>query len=367
MSKKLNYYILICIICIPFVFNWAGWHDFFSSPISIGIISVLLTILLIANFREAMKKSDFLVLLLIVAMLVITAMNYKGLGCVFACYNIFVMCVLFNNVNFEKKQVESLHLLIVILLGVFFFTLDIEKVYSSIIIYQKNGVEINPNAFGILVLAFYFHFLLLLNTKFKKRFKGFLFLCVTPVAIYYVQLSDSRSVYIALLAFLIMYLIKDWEMKNYQKWLVVFVAIAIVFPFVYLEFTDIIKGMEIGQKSLLSRERTWQSTIELIKRFPILGSGTEYSMATQAGGITSSAHNVFLGFWKTVGVVPMLTIAVYLNRGKNIKKISVSNRMSKKMFLSCLIICTLETLINDNDTYLFYMTLLLTVQDKKQE
>lgn len=367
MSKKLNYYIMICIICLPFIFNWAGWHDFFSSPVSISIISVLLTLMLISNFKQVVQKSDYLSFLLIIAMLTITGMNYKGLGCIFACYNIFLMCILFNNITFEKKQVENLHLMIVVLLGIFFLTLKIDVVYDSIVVHQRNGVEINSNGFGILVLAFYFHFLLMLNTKFKKKFKGFLFLCVTPVAIYYVELSDSRSVYIALIAFLVMYLLKDWEMKNYKKLLAIFVIIAIAFPFVYLEIIDTLKGLEMGGKSLLSRELVWKSTIELINKFPILGSGTEYSLVTIRGAIeTSSAHNVFLGLWKTVGIVPMIIIAVYLRRGENIKNISASNRMAKKMFLSCMIICALETLINDNDTYLFYMTLLLTVEEEKR-
>lgn len=367
MSKKLNYYIMICIICLPFIFNWAGWHDFFSSEISISTISVLLTILLITNFKKVVQKEDYFVFLIIIASLIITAMNYKGLGCVFACYNVFVMCILFNNITFGKKQVENLHLLIVILLGIFLLSLKVEKVYNIIVVHQQNGTEINPNGFGILVLAFYFHFLLLLNTKFKKRFKGFLFLCVTPVAIYYVELSDSRSVYIALIAFLVMYLLKDWEMKNYKKWLAAFVIIAIVAPFVYLGITDVLKGLEIGEKSLLSREAVWEDTIALIKRFPIFGSGTEYKMGSiNRGGITDSAHNVFLGFWRTVGIIPMVVIAAYLTKGKNTKDISLSNRMSRKMFLSCMIICAFETLINDNNTYLFYMTLLLTVEEEKR-
>ena len=364
-ENKINYRIITCIIILPFVLNWIGYHTFLSSPLCISITSVLLTVGLLLNLQKGTYIDLVLTLTLIGALWVTAVMNHS-LGTVFTCYNIFLLSYLLNNIQFKREQLRKIHLLIVVLLGIFMVTLDFSPNYESYRVFQMNGEEININAFGILVLAFYYHFLILLNCVFKKGIKYFLFLCVTPLTIYLIEISGCRSAYLALIAFLALYLNKNFKMEQYNKVLFIVVLIAIVFPFIYLEIADKLAGLELGGKSLLTRQYVWESAIQLIKQYPIFGSGTIYKMQSTADELyTSSAHNVFLGLWKTVGFIPMIIFAFRLNKGKNMQFISEQNGIKKKMFLSCLFLCIFETLLNDSDTYLFFMTLLLTEMDEE--
>lgn len=359
-TNKVNYAIIISIIVLPFVLNWVGFHDFLSSPACIAVTSVLLTTSLLMTLQREFRVKDIVITWLLIGVLLISAILYNSLGTVFTCYNIFIMTFLLNNVQFKKEQLRTIHLLIVILLGVFIATLEFRPLYETYTVHQLNGEQININSFGILVLAFYYHFLLLLNNIFKRRMSYFLFIIVTPLAIYLIEISECRSAYLALIAFLILYLYKNFKVERYKKLLMIAVLIAIIFPFVYLQFADQLATLEFGQKSLLSRKMVWQSTIELIKQYPIFGSGTIHEIQTSAYEYTHSAHNVFLGLWKTVGLIPMLIFAFRLNKGKNIETITKPNIIKKKMFLSCIVVCVFETLLNDSDTYIFYLTLLLT-------
>lgn len=365
-TNKVSFNIIISIIILPFVLNWFGYHDFLSSPLSIAITSVLLTMCLVLSLYKGMNMRDLIVTGVLAIMLWITAIINHSLGTVLTCYNIFLLSFLFNNLQFEKKQLNIIHLLIVILLGIFILTLDFKPNYATYNVFQRNGEEININSFGILILAFYYHFLILLNSIFKKGIKHFLFLCITPIAIYLIEISGCRSAYLALIVFLILYLSKNFVVSQYKKILFIAVVFAIIFPFVYLQIADKLEGINFGGKSLLSRQVVWQSTIELIKEYPLLGSGTIHAMKMSLSNLyTSSAHNVFLGLWKTVGIIPMILFAFRLNKGKNMNAITKSNIIKKKMFLSCIVLCIFETLLNDSNTYLFFMTLLLTEKEEE--
>lgn len=365
-TNKINYHIILCIIILPFVFNWIGYHTFLSSPLCISITSVLLTISLLLTLQKGMHVNDVIATWTLIGFLWITATMYNSLGTVFTCYNIFMLAFLLNNTQFKKEQLRTIHFLVVVLLGIFIVTLDFTPFYGTYKVFQMNGEEININSFGVLILAFYYHFLLLLNNIFRKGMRYFLFLCVTPVAIYLIEISGCRSAYLALIVFLILYLNKNFKMERYQKVLFVMVVIAIVFPLVYLKFADKLVGLDFGGKSLLTRKYVWESAIRLIKQYPVFGSGTIYNMQMSADRLyTSSAHNVFLGLWKTVGFFPMIIFAFRLNKGKNMQVISKPNAIKKKMFLSCIFLCIFETLLNDSDTYLFFMLLLLTERDEQ--
>lgn len=366
-TNKLNYHIIIFIIVLPFVLNWVGYHTFLSSPLCIAISSVLLSISLLHSLKKGMNVYDWITTWTLIGMLLITALMYNSLGTVFTCFNIYMLALFLNNIQFEKKQLRTIHFLIVLLLGIFIATLKVRPLYDTYQVFQMNGEKININSFGILILAFYYHFLILLNNVFKKGMQYFLFLCITPIAIYLIELSGCRSAYLALISFLILYLNKNFKMERYKKVLFVVVMVAIIFPFVYLKFTDNLVGIDFGGKSLLSRRYVWESAINLIKQYPIFGSGTIYNMKMTAGNeYTSSAHNVFLGLWKTVGFLPMIIFAHRLSKGRNMDTISKPNIMRKKMFLSCIILCIFEALLNDSDIYLFFMTLLITEKDEEE-
>lgn len=359
-TNKLNFTIFMGIIVLPFIFNWAYGHGLFSSPLTIGVTLILFTLLLSVNFNKIMTIPDFLALFTLVVTLWMTSKTYKAYGCAFTCFNIFIHTLLVNNITFSRKQILAFHSVIVIFLGIFIFTLKIVPHYDSIYVYQLNGLMINPNTLGILMLSLYFHFLILTNMLFANKLKLLFFIIATPVVLYYIKLSQCRSAYISLVIFFLLWAFKGFNMKHYSKLLLIAVIVAIFFPFVYLKIADNLSGLSLGGKSLLSREAVWKSAIELIKEYPLLGSGTVFYMKSTNNMLTSSAHNVFLGLWKTIGFFPMIIFSLRLNKGRNMRNITGINIIKKKMFLSCIILCIFETLLNDSDTYIFFMTLLLT-------
>ena len=99
-----------------------------------------------------------------------------------------------------------------------------------------------------------------------------------------------------------------------------------------------------------------------------MGSGTIFGMTSSSGGtLTDSAHNVFWGLWKTVGVVPLIVFVYCICKGKNIGKVTKVNKIEKKMFLACIVISAFETVFNDSNLYIFFISLLLTQKEAEEE
>lgn len=364
-NSKFIYYTMLLLICIPFIFYWRDIHELFSSPLSISISAVLITICLFVNSHVVRNVGDIVFFIINSVALIINAVLNESLGVVFAHYNIYVLLLILNNVQLEKKHVQRIRLITAVLIGFFIVSLEFTFAYGSVFIKDAKGNDINPNTLGILVLACYFHiFAFTHNSSVKKSSKNIMLIISTAVAIYYIWISDSRSSLFAIVMFIILYLLKKWDMKNYNKVFKVVLIGILIFPFVYLAITEGMKNITFLGKSFTTRVAVWKSTIELIKRYPILGSGTRFSMMLDsAGASTTSAHNVFLGAWKNVGLIPMISLVLYFTRGKNIVHISEENFVPKKMFLSCMVVCALETLLNDSNTYIFYMLLLLTIKE----
>lgn len=366
--NRLNCGIVTIIIYLPFVFHWLGIHNVFSSPLSIAIILIILTFMFLCNFNAVLNKVDVVAILLLVSMLFLNGLTYRSWGVIFTCCNITILSILFNNIQFKKKQLRNIHLLIVILLGIFLLTLKIEPLYKTYTVHTYRDIEININTFGFLVLAIYFHFLLFLEkTSSGKGVKCFLFIVATILAIYYIDMSSCRSALLAMGLFFVFTFFKNWVMERYKRWLLIFIIIAIIFPFFYLGYIEIFEDAVFAGKSMASRGVVWKSAWMAIKLFPITGSGTIFAMLSNSGQYTDSAHNVFWGLWKTVGIISMLIFAYYLYQGRNIRNVTYNNRTAKKMFLSCMSVCVFETLLNDSNLFIFYMTLLLTEKEEAEE
>ena len=145
------------------------------------------------------------------------------------------------------------------------------------------------------------------------------------------------------------------------------IIVILIVPFIYLSVIKYIEKIELFEKSIFTRSTVWESTINLIKSHPIIGCGTRPDIMLDSGGYTTSAHNVFLGVWKTIGIVPLITLMIYLVRGKNIKYVSKENYLAKKAFLCCMLVCIFETMLNDSDIYIFFITLLMTIRENETE
>ncbi len=367
-DNKFLYLVTNLMIIIPFVFYVTGIHPFFSSPLSISIVSVLLTLCLLVYFDKIFTMPIFLTFIFFTGSLIVNMLKFGDLGVVFASYNIFILLLLFNNISFDKEQVQRIRLLTIILLGVFLLTTKITPFYDTVKAILVGGDMINNNTVGILWLAFYYIFYSWFDEiVIRKDVERLVYIIVTVITVRNIESLSCRSAILAIMLFAIALFYRKKIQKSYQKYLAAAVIFALVFPNFYVLFSKIFNDMNFMGKSLFARVMVWESAFDIIKVHPYMGSGTLYVMRAGLESFTDSAHNVFLGWWKTVGIIPLYVIIRYLLRGKNIEGVTDSNIIPKLMFLSCMIVCTLETLLNDSNTYFFFMLLLMNIKEETKE
>mgnify|MGYP004569373195 FL=1 len=367
-TNKLIYTSVLIIVCIPFLFYWIGIQKLFSSPLSIGITSAILSVCLFSVYRTAFNGRDLLILYVCVSFLYLNNSIYGNMGANLTLFNIIALLIIFNNTTFTKKQIERIRIITAVFLFTFLITIKIEPHYDSILVYTIRGDEFNSNVFGMFILALYFQIFLYFENKLKSNFiKLMFFTTITFFAFKYINISNSRSSLISIGIFLILYIVKIVNLRNYRKMLFCMIIVILIVPFIYLSVIKYIEKIELFEKSIFTRSTVWESTINLIKSHPIIGCGTRPDIMLDSGGYTTSAHNVFLGVWKTIGIVPLITLMIYLVRGKNIKYVSKENYLAKKAFLCCMLVCIFETMLNDSDIYIFFITLLMTIRENETE
>ncbi|MDY3305074.1 MAG: O-antigen ligase family protein [Clostridia bacterium] len=367
-TNKLIYTSILIIVCIPFLFYWLGIHELFSSPLSIAITSAILSVCLFSVYRTAFNGKDLLILYVCLSFLYLNYSIYGNMGANLTLFNILALLIIFNNIAFTKKQVERIRIIIVALLFLFLITIKIEPYYETILIYTVRGDNFNNNMLGLLVLALYFQIFLYFENKLNgKCIKLMFFIAITFFAFKYINISNSRSSLISIGIFLILYIFKIVNLRNYRKMLFCMVIVILIVPFIYLSVIKSIGNIELFGKSIFTRSTVWESTINLIKSHPIIGCGTRADIMSNSNGYTASAHNVFLGIWKTLGIVPLITLMIYLVQGKNINHVSKENYLAKKAFLCSMLVCIFETMLNDSDIYLFFITLLMTIKENETE
>ena len=81
------------------------------------------------------------------------------------------------------------------------------------------------------------------------------------------------------------------------------------FTIVYSMYIESLGLGDIMGRDSLSRVYIWEAAFDLIKKYPIFGSGTEIQMA-----MLDSAHNTVLSWMKTIGLIPTVTYAFFLAR-----------------------------------------------------
>lgn len=365
---KLITYAVMTIICIQFVFYWLNLHALLSSPISISITTIIITGCLIVVFGKVCSNNDLVILLCGGGLLALSGIIYHNFGTVMTLYNVVVMLIIFNNVCFEIKYIQMIRFITIVLLSIFLLKLNVEPMYQTIIIHDWKGALINNNTFGVLILALFFHGFLFFDEMIKQNFKKITVLCaLTCISIKYIYISDSRSALLAAGLFVCLYLIRVVNLENYRRMLFYIILAVLIAPFLYLYALQFVNGDDFLGKSITTRKTVWESTLNYIKIHPIIGCGSVRDIYMGNGQYTTSAHNLFLGTWKTSGIVPLIVMIRYLLHGKNIEKVSKKNYLSKIAFLCCMLVCTFETMLNDSNEYLFFITLLMTVKDNELE
>lgn len=360
-KQRITYFLMLCVLVSPFVLRYMGEGVLLSSSIGIAVICIFLLLSTAINSSIVVKRRDWLIFIIAIILLLMSLLKNRSFGVVITYLNMCMFLILLNNLSFSLRQVQIIRVLTIVLLGALISTFRFRWKYGILWVYDGYD-NINLNTYGILLLVLYFNVVSLIGLIVKKKLvRDIAFVIATVVALYYIWQTECRSALISVFFLVVIIFI---ERVNYKKILFLLVLAGVIVPIVYISSYEILGNFQFLGKSLYTgREVVWLHTWEIIKDAPILGSGTSESLVISIGEITDSAHNIYLAFWKTIGLAPTLLFVWCLLNGRHVDDMTPHNVLSKKAFLACMVVSLVETLLNDANYNFLFMMLLMEVDE----
>lgn len=360
-KQRITFFWLLCVLISPFVLRRMSEGVLLSSSIGIMVICMFLFLCTALNFTTVIKRQDWTIFIIAMLLLFLSLLKNGSFGVVITYLNMCMFLILLNNISFTLRQVQFMRILTIILLYVLISSFKIRWKYGILWVYDGFD-NINLNTYGILLLVLYFNVVSLIGLIVKKRLvRDIAFVVSTVAALYYIWQSECRSAIISMV-FLVGIMFID--RVNYKKVLFLLVLAGAIVPILYISSYEVLGNIQFLGKSLYTgREVVWLHTWEIIKNAPILGSGTSESLVISIGEITDSAHNIYLAFWKTIGLAPTLLFVWCLLNGRHVDDMTPHNVLSKKAFLACMVVSLVETLLNDANYNFLFMMLLMNVDE----
>lgn len=360
-KQRLTFFLMLCVLVCPFILRYMGVGVLLSSSLGIALICIFLLLCTAININIIVKRRDWIIFVITIVLLFLSLLKNRSFGVVITYLNMCMFLILLNNVTFTLKQVQFIRILAIVLLSTLISTFRFRWRYGVLWVYDGYD-NINLNTYGILLLVLYFNVVSLIGLIVKKKLvRDIAFVIATVVALYYIWQTECRSALISVFFLVVIIFI---ERVNYKKILFLLVLAGVIVPIVYISSYEILGNFQFLGKSLYTgREVVWLHTWEIIKNSPILGSGTNESLVISIGEITDSAHNIYLAFWKTLGLAPTLLFVWCLLNGRHVDDMTPHNVLSKKAFLACMVVSLVETLLNDANYNFLFMMLLMEVDE----
>ena len=178
--------------------------------------------------------------------------------------------------------------------------------------YTCFGMLMNENCIALLSLSCMFHWLCIIEQlPFRKATRLLIAAAVSAFPVWRMIQAGCRSVLLTAIIFVILYIALRKPIPYRTFYLIVLAVIICSFGFtiVYSMYIERLGLGEVMGRDSLSRVYIWEAAFDLIKKYPIFGSGTEIQMA-----MLDSAHNTVLSWMKTIGLIPTVTYAFFLAR-----------------------------------------------------
>lgn len=363
-SKELTSFLLIVIHLVSSI------SIYFYENKLIGLFTLLIEfasciILFFLNNRHIVNTTPIVVVLILnIFSLCATMLFHTGFGVVGIYFNMILAILIFGNISISKDLYRQLHLLTAILISLFIFTSKITIHYETILFEGTFGDDINANMLGVWALASFYHWMCFLSTaKISKTIKILCRIIVSIVAVYYINISDCRSALFAIILFFILIVFKKKPLKNKSFNLVVKILLigSLLFTILYVRLAENYGDIEVFGKDLFSgRQYVWESAFKQIKKYPIFGSGTDFSMiANGQGETTQSTHNTVLGLLRTLGIIPTVTFLIYAGKTHDFKEKTKVDKYAQFAFISCLLVAFFEQILTERFTYMLFLSFLL--------
>lgn len=359
-TNNLTALLLVLLHIDSVLIVWCYQHK----SLAVLLLFIQLACLIGLLFLNNVVSIHFFVLLLINFVSLLTTMVFhSGLGVIVIYLNLLLALLLFPNISISKSNYLTIHFFTALLLSIFIVCStskgNSETIYNSIY-----GDFINSNTLGLLALVGLFHwFLVIEELRISGIIKTICNIIVFIVFTYYIYISNCRSALLAILIYLLLlFKKKPFTKHSFNKITKIFIIASFFFVLFYLSLVDKYRNFVIFNKNLYSgRQYVWSDALELIKQFPIFGSGTDFSMRTDSisGKVMESTHNTILGIWRTIGIVPMITFIMLFGRSKDFTADTNVARKSQFSFISCLIISFVEDLFMVEVFYILFLSFLL--------
>lgn len=353
VKKSLN--IRDCLLCVLPILAYVSLQYRVNS-VALNVCLIITLFILISIWilsANCFNYNDFIVLSINICSLLITVTVFSGIGCALNYLNLLLCFMIFNKAGFSKKAITVAQVLLLIGLLLFFMTSTYSIAWDWISFYDKNGVQINNNTVAFVLVAVYIY----LSTFLLKKKKKWCYIIVIGLYVFCFALVNVLGCRTAMLFFLLYAVLtlfrkRIFKKKSWRKICVVLLLISFCIPIVYLYLYNHIGNFEMLGKSFFSgRENVWASAFQQIKEYPIFGSGTKFSLNDGIHGTTESTHNMLLGLWNNLGIIPVVTTMFYyiVNKRPKVEK--------NLMIVICAlpIIMFFESFLMDSRLYLLFL------------
>ena len=319
---------------------------------------ILVTLALLNNILS--DKFVLIVLFINLASIVITMMYHSSFGVSIVFLNMLLACFVFNNIQVEKNIYLFLHLIPAILwtvIVIFSIKGDYPISTGEIFDYSFFGIIYQKNTVGIVALGCIYSWLSILETFDIRRItKNIISVPIIVVFLLKILESNCRSATFATILFCVLYYFIRNEIP--YKWYYIILLIGIVlsglFTIYYVENVVEIDLGEVMGRNTFHRLGTWEAAFNLIRRYPIFGSGTDIKML-----IYDSAHNTVLSILKTIGIIPTVTYAFCFAKRLPDRKTNRYERMCQMAVISALMVSVFESFYVESYFYLTFLMMLV--------
>ena len=315
--KNLTSLLLLTIALVSSLTLYFYWNSGMNQVFLLVTLALLLG-LVILN-RAYSDKVFIIVLCINVASLLVTMAFHRSMGVTILFINVLLASFIFNNIHVEKHTYICIHAIP----AIFWSVMCIAAVSGSFYYgetylgetywgYTCFGMLMNENAIALLSLSCMFHWLCIIEQlPFRRATRILIAVAVSAFPVWRMIQAGCRSVLLTAIIFVILYLALRKPIP-YRTFYLIVLAVIICsagFTIVYSMYIESLGLGDIMGRDSLSRVYIWEAAFDLIKKYPIFGSGTEIQMA-----MLDSAHNTVLSWMKTIGLIPTVTYAFFLAR-----------------------------------------------------
>jgi putative inorganic carbon (HCO3(-)) transporter len=344
-------YITIVLTIILFAVTMVSALSF-HKLIALLIFGAVLLVLFLSNYKKITLDKKDIIILIFAALIFISSMlssnvqksiigeekRYEGMLTLYTYILIYFSAKKFLNFK-NKKTLLAIFQIIYIsicVLGILQYYIKI----NDITLFKKGvaGTFGNTNFMGSF-LSFGFPIFILLyivkNSKLSLLTSNLIFFCLIA--------CGTRSAWVAAIFFaliLLSYLIKMKNKEFFKRTAFLLILFALIFTYLFTAKSSFVKAkvntvkkevktvatQGINKKMGSSRIQIWNITIDLIKKYPIFGVGTDnlkdaladnvteeyYKYVKNSGTVLDKAHNEYLQIAVTLGIPALIIYLIFL-------------------------------------------------------